>query len=67
MEFRALGPLEVRVGGRRLNLGGVPPNAVVICAIGGAAGVGKTALAVHWAHRVPRRHHGPSPPRTILT
>ncbi|MDQ1068682.1 AfsR/SARP family transcriptional regulator [Streptomyces canus] len=29
-----------------------PANAVVISAIGGAAGIGKTALAVHWAHQV---------------
>ncbi|EPD58701.1 AfsR/SARP family transcriptional regulator [Streptomyces sp. HGB0020] len=30
-------------------------NTVVISAIGGAAGIGKTALAVHWAHRVRER------------
>jgi tetratricopeptide (TPR) repeat protein/transcriptional regulator with XRE-family HTH domain len=31
---------------------GDQPTAVVISAIAGTAGVGKTALAVHWAHRV---------------
>jgi DNA-binding SARP family transcriptional activator/tetratricopeptide (TPR) repeat protein len=30
--------------------------AVVISAIGGMAGVGKTALAVHWAHQVAHRY-----------
>jgi DNA-binding SARP family transcriptional activator/tetratricopeptide (TPR) repeat protein len=34
---------------------GGQPTAVVISAVSGTAGVGKTALAVHWAHRVAGR------------
>ncbi|WP_165978702.1 AfsR/SARP family transcriptional regulator [Actinomadura darangshiensis] len=36
---------------------GTRPNTVVIASMSGMAGVGKTTLAVHWAHRV--RHRFP--------
>jgi DNA-binding SARP family transcriptional activator/Tfp pilus assembly protein PilF len=47
-ELRALTQLLDRTGEHA-------PGVVAISAIGGAAGVGKTALAVHWAHQVAGR------------
>ncbi|MCD5316102.1 ATP-binding protein [Kineosporia babensis] len=38
-------------------LAGAAPSVVAICALAGAAGVGKTALALQWAHRA--REHFP--------
>jgi tetratricopeptide (TPR) repeat protein len=47
---------ELNVLNAILDRGGqAPPGTVVISAIGGTAGVGKTALAVQWAHQVAGR------------
>ncbi|MEV4759681.1 tetratricopeptide repeat protein [Micromonospora sp. NPDC049559] len=44
-----------RLDGMLADSSGAAPTAVLISALSGTAGVGKTALAVHWAHRVADR------------
>jgi DNA-binding SARP family transcriptional activator len=46
---------ELKALSRLLDQAGQPGGAVVISAIGGTAGVGKSALAVHWGHQVADR------------
>ena len=46
---------ELKALTRLLHAAAGAPGTVLICAIGGTAGVGKTALAVHWAHQVVAR------------
>ena len=54
-ELAQLDELLAGPGAATHDVGATTPTAVVISALSGTAGVGKTALAVHWARRVSHR------------
>jgi DNA-binding SARP family transcriptional activator/tetratricopeptide (TPR) repeat protein len=47
---------EMALARSLLPTGGMSAQSVIISAIGGMAGVGKTALSIHWAHEVAHRY-----------